>query len=175
MRKILSVLVLILGLAVAPAAYASPITYNLTLTNLVGNIAGGTGSITLDDTPGSGLDIFSQPGLSGNRITDLSFSIGGDVFTLADAVSLTTASFFNGALTGIHYDGVLSSGKVDINFDSVSLFYTFNDDLSGVSSYGIIGGNVATNAAHAPEPSTLMLFGSGVLGLAGIARRRLSA
>ena len=171
MRKILSALVLILGLAVVPAAHATPITYNLTLTNVIGNVAGGTGSLTLDDTPGSGLDIFTQPGFSGNRITDLSFNIGGDVFTLSNAVSLTTATFLNGLLTGLHYDGVLSSGKVDINFDSASFFYTYGNDLTGKNSFGTISANVA----HAPEPSTLMLLGSGALGLAGFARRKFAA
>ena len=177
MRKILSALVLILGLTVVPAAHASSITYNLTLTSfgggIGGNVAGGTGSITLDDTPGSGLDFFSQPGFSGHRITDLTFNIGGDVFTLADAVSLTTASFFNGFLTGIHYDGVLSSGKVNINFDSVSLLYAFSDDVKDLNSFGLISANVAT--AHAPEPSALLLFGSGALGLVGVVRRKLAA
>jgi hypothetical protein len=175
MRKIFSALVLILGLTVVPAAHASSITYNLTLTSfgggIGGNVAGGTGSITVDNTPGSGVDFFSQPGFSGHRITDLSFNIGGDVFTLADAVSLTTATFFNGFLTGVHYDGVLSSGKVNINFDSISLLYAFSDDLSNKNSFGTISGNVAT----APEPSALLLLGSGALGLVGFARRKFAA
>ena len=177
MRKLLSALVLILGLVVVPAAHASPITYSLTLTpfggSFGGNVAGGTGSLTLDDTPGSGLDIFTQPGSAGSRITDLSFNVGGDIFTLANALSQTSATFFNGALTGLNYNGVLSSGKVNINFHSGWLLYSFNDDLSNLDSAGIISAKVAT--AQAPEPSTLMLLGSGALGLAGFARRKFAA
>ncbi|WP_035349656.1 PEP-CTERM sorting domain-containing protein [Edaphobacter aggregans] len=177
MRKILSALVLILGLAVVPAAHASPITYNLTLTSfgglIGGNVAGGTGSITLDDTPGSGFDFFSQPGVSGNRITSLSFNIGGDIFTLADTTSLTWATFFNGALAGLHYDGSLTSGKVDNDFDTISLFYAYNDDLTNKNSVGTISANVAS--ATAPEPSALLLFGSGALGLVGFASRKFAA
>ena len=179
MRKVLFALVLVLGLAVASsAAHASPITYNLTLTSfggfIGGNVAGGTGSITLDDTPGSGFDLFSQPGASGNRIIDLSFNIGGDIFTLADATSLTTATFFNGTLTGLQYNSSLSSSKTNIDFNTVSLFYAFNDDLSDQNSFGYISADVARTAAT-PEPSALLLFGSGALGLVGFASRKFAA
>jgi hypothetical protein len=40
-------------------------------------------------------------------------------------------------------------------------------------SFDITGGTTSTTTGSTPEPSSIMLFGSGVLGLAGVLRRKL--
>jgi len=45
--------------------------------------------------------------------------------------------------------------------------------LASESSVGTIPGEAFTIGGSTPEPSTIMLFGSGILGLAGLLRRKL--
>lgn len=179
MRKILSGLVLVLGLAAAPiAAHASPVTYNLTLTNVVGNVAGGTGSFTVDSTPVGAFTTFSEGGAAGSALTALSFNIGGDTFTLANSVGGANAVFLSGSLFNILYSGTLANNsKVTISLASNGLQYAFYDQLTGLNSIGNITATeaVVTPVASAPEPSTLMLLGTGMLSAAGIARRKFAA
>jgi hypothetical protein len=179
MRKILSALVLILGLAAAPvAAHASSVTYDLLLTNIAGNVAGGTGSLTVDAQPGV-FSVFTQGGAAGSALTALSFNIGGDLFTLADSAGGANAVFLNSNLFNIQYLGTLANNnKVTISLAANGLLYTFYDQLNGSISNGFISISTAAaplETAHAPEPSTLLLFGTGVLSMAGVARRKFAA
>jgi hypothetical protein len=175
MRKIFSALVLILGLAVAPAAaHATPVTYDLTFTSfggiLGGNVSGGTGTLTLDSAPGAGIDIFSEPGFAGNSITDLTINIGKDVFTLADATIPTFATFINGDLESLLY---ASLKKVTFHFESGLLYYNFRDGRD--SSNGYLTATLATvPTSPAPEPSSLLLFGTGALAF-GMGIRKFAA
>jgi hypothetical protein len=43
----------------------------------------------------------------------------------------------------------------------------------GSESFDILGGGSTTTTSTTPEPSSIMLFGSGILGLAGVLRRKL--
>lgn len=170
MRKLFSAMVLILGLALAPlAAQASPVTYNLTLTNLAGNLAGGTGSFTIDDSPSGIVDSFYQNGTPGHALTDLAFNIGGSSFTLADSISTASVNFFLGNVASINYAGILN-GNLTISLVSGSLLYTYNDFFGHETSTGYITASRAT-----PEPSTLLLFGTGALGLAAFGFRKIAA
>jgi hypothetical protein len=178
MRNILAVLVVLLGLAATPlAAHATPVTYNLTLTNSVGNISGGTAFLTVDSTPNNVFALFTEGGAPGSLLSALSFSIGGDTFTLADSVGGANAVFTGGQLSNITYLGTLAAGgKVTIALSANGLSYAFDDELTSLYSFGVIDvdANVPPSAT-APEPSTLMLFGTGVLGLAGFGARKLVA
>jgi hypothetical protein len=40
-------------------------------------------------------------------------------------------------------------------------------------SFTILGGTTGTSSTSVPEPSSIMLLGSGILGLAGLLRRKL--
>lgn len=177
MRKILSALVLVLGLAVAPvAAHATPVTYNLTLTSfggfLGGNIAGGTGSLTLDSAPGAGFDTFTQPGAPGNTITDLTISIGNDVFTLADATITTYATFLDGDLASLVY---ASLQRVTFHFESGLLFYNYRDGRNSSNGYLTAELQQPSQTAATPEPSSLLLFGTGAMAFGLIGVRKFAA
>jgi hypothetical protein len=177
MSKILTALVLVLGLAAAPvAAHASPVTYDLTLTSITGTVAGGTGSLTVDSVPNNIYAAFFEGGAAGSALTALSFDIDGDTFTLANSLGGANAIFIGGSLSNITYAGTLANNsKVTIALSSNGLTYAFFDQLTGAYSIGDIAATSAGNVAPVPEPSTLMLLGTGVLSAAGVARRKFAA
>jgi len=185
MRKVLSALVLTLGLAVAPAiAHADSLTYNLILTATTpgSNVSGGTGSFTITGAPASsGNSDFNT--LLGN-LTAMSFTIGGDTFNLSNAtLNFGDAFFQNGNLQSVIYNGGTVNKSVDFSLVAGSLFYTFTDVdtlIHGLPEFSQGTIKVAsitdpTSASPVPEPSALLLFGTGVLGLAGIVSRKLTA
>jgi len=174
MRKFLSALVLILGLAAAPvAAHASPVTYDLNLVNIIGNVSGGTGSFTIDDSPNFPADAFFQNGSAGNKLTDLTMTIGGNTFTLANSESPASVFFLLGGVSAINYDGALVSDFFTITLDSGGLGYAYTNILRGQFSTGLILASPSTAAT--PEPSTLLLFGTGALGFAAFGARKFVA
>jgi hypothetical protein len=185
MRKLLSVLVLSLGLAVAPAAaHADSVTYNLILTsnNPISNVAGGSGSFTITSAPvTSGNEFFSTA--LGN-LTSMTFSIGGDTFDLSNAAANYADAFFqNGNLLSVDYIGSTVSKSVNFSLVAGSLTYTFVDYdtlIKGLPEFsqGVIKvGSIQDppSSSPVPEPSALLLFGTGALGLAGVVSRKLLA
>ncbi len=128
MRRILSALVIVLGLAVAPlAAHAAPVTYDLTLTNLIGNVSGGVGTLTIDSAPTGLTHNYFEVGSAGHDITNLSFTIGGDTFTLADSNGDAEANFLLGSLINLSYLGSLGNNSVTIALATGGLGYTYVD------------------------------------------------
>ena len=76
------------------------------------------------------------------------------------------------------YSGeVITDFQASCNGISDVVTYTFGDLNPGVHTARDFSGQIVgtLTIASVPEPSSLMLFGSGVLGLVGVIRRKLRA
>ena len=112
-------------------------------------------------TPTLGTITFS---FFGSTYTDLSgsFSIALGNFVTTDGETVTGVSYASGNLTS----GSFSS----VSFNSGTATFTGTPDTGG---YGATGGrnvtfDVATTTTKVPEPSSLALFGTALLGFASI-------
>jgi PEP-CTERM motif len=158
-------------LALAPRAlHADTITYDVTLTPNPGSAYGGVGVLTLDAAPSAtGPSVYTATtGLEG-----LSFTIDHQTFTLAGDTS-ALVEFLNGSIYDITFAEQIGNSpyRFDLQTSGVYAFY-YNNELS--ESSGTFSASVAPNASPVPEPSSLALFGTGVLGVAGAARRKFLA
>jgi hypothetical protein len=190
MRNSLLGLALALCVAAPVAAHADTITYTFNLTQQSGTgffgsdngLVVGSGSFTVTSTtptPGSTdyKAIDQNNKTPSNYVSALDFLIDGFDFNLLDAssspkdpthgVNSTQVEFNNGVLSQILYTGTQVVGGVTIGINgNGGLNYAFRD--GDTTSNGFI---TATPAAT-PEPTSLFLFGTGALGLAGLARRK---
>jgi PEP-CTERM motif len=176
LRHYFSALILLCGLAIAPvAAHASPVTYDVVLNNVLGNTGNGTGSFTITNPPTSFTNSYST---TNGGLTDMSFTIGGDVFDLDNALgNYGEVDFLLGNLASVFYVGGDVNKSVDFELVSGLLSYTFTDLYNGEFSHGYITATVDPSGpgnSPVPEPTTLLLFGTGMLGLGVLASRKLA-
>ena len=157
-----------LVLLACPRAHANPITYDLALTPEPGSLYGGTGVLTLGSAPVSnGISRYTEStGLEG-----LSFNLDHQTFSLAGSSGSPLVEFLNGSLYDITFADQIgaSPNRFDLQTSGGYAFY-YNNELS--ESSGSFTATPALNASPVPEPSTLALFGTGVLVVAGAARRK---
>jgi PEP-CTERM motif len=196
MRKVLLGLTLVPCLAASVAVHADTITYSFDLIQQSGNgifapdnkqiIGSGTFTlVSTTATPGApetyrAIDQNNQ--FPTNYVQSMDFLIDGLDIDLADAGSnqampLTqqtnaTNVEFNGSgsLSQIHFTSNVSG----LTFNGNSgLNYTFSDSADGNGSNGKIGDFkiISTQIAATPEPSSLFLFGTGLLTLALFSRK----
>jgi hypothetical protein len=111
--------------------------------------------LTLKLYDGSTL-VYTVSGTFSGLVTNPGNGSSDYLFTL-DAAAVTD---FNAALAGNFSDTIALDSKI-----------SFPKGSGGPESYAIVDVN---NNAPIPEPSTLMLLGTGALGIAGVIKRKLA-
>ena len=193
MKSYLRPMVAALALSVAGGAFAAPVTFNFqtgpTTTNNQNSFLFSAGGINLTVTAGSdkvshrwdGLGVYTG-GLDAPDLNSSAFhnSVEKLTFTFSEAVNLTSILFHL-------FENNLDQGKIvygsnsltinknnDALFSSPIMLTSFTFIPTGlISTYRISGLTVDTISAPAvPVPAAAWLMGSGLVGLAGIARRR---
>jgi len=144
---------------------------------------------------GTGLGILTQDSLfqfavtSDNPITNLSLSIAGVGFTGTGSVSVDETACLGamlpacsgGTIVQLHvFDSSAGEQLFDqVNFAGVNLVSVSKDLLvnagtNGSAQVSVLTDQFSQGESTVPEPSTITMFGAGILALGGFARRKLN-
>ena len=169
-RAFFGLLLAVLMLAGVSKAAASTVTYDFSITNVSGPLPGPySGSFSFDSSIISPGNLVLGTGL----LTAVDFTFNGVTYNASNANTGYLRFDQSGALTQFCFGNDADAEGCQVVF-GYNTFYVTGTGFSYTLTDALGGGGDTTFslAAATPEPSSLMLLGSGVLGLAGVGRRR---